>query len=513
MRSKRAFYNVLATAFGQLVAIICGIIVPKISIEYFGSNIYGLLVSIGTLMSVIALGEAGIGGVIRAAYYKPLAENDNEKLSAVWMGAKKYFNVLALFFIPYMLGVTAYFVYTVDFEIARSMVIAFCLIVSAQYFMQYFYSLPNMLLIYAAQKNYIPTLANAIVALLNMGIIAVMIKMNAEILLIKALSISVYMLTPIYVGMYVMRHYKLNRRIAPDKTALAQKWDGLGHHVAYYVNNNIDVLILTLFSTSLMVSVYSVYHFVVISLNKIISTVTSGADAAFGDMIAKNEKTALNRNLAIYEMLILGISAVLFSVAFITLMPFIRLYTSKFNSIAYINPTFGYVLLAAQIANTIRIPYHYVITAAGHFRQTKKYAYSEAIINVVISVLLVWKLGIVGVAIGTFVAMAYRTGCYIKYLKSNLVYRSPWITIRKIIIICVTMVIIIVVSRFVPISQIVGYPQWLLAAVVYTLIAISVTLVSMVVFFNEDFRRAVSIIKYLIARKHLNIFSNIYKRK
>jgi O-antigen/teichoic acid export membrane protein len=503
VRSKRALYNALAMIFGQLVTILCGLVVPKISIEYFGSNIYGMLVSIGSVMSIIALGEAGVGGVIRAAYYKPLAENDNKKLSAVWMSARKYFTVLAFIFIPYMIGVTAYFTHTVGFEINKGMVIAFCLIVSVQYFMQYFYSLPNMLLIYAAQKNYIPTLANAIVALLNMGIIVAMVRINAEIVLIKAVSISVYMLTPIYIGMYIARHYQLDHRIAPDKTALAQKWDGLGHHIAYYINNNIDVLTLTFLSASTMVSIYSVYHFVVASLSQIISTVTNGADAAFGDMIAKNEEDALRRNLAIYETMVFGISSVLFSVAILTLIPFIKLYTSNFENSAYINPTFGFILLASQVANTIRIPYHYIITAAGHFRQTKKYAYAEAILNVVVSVVLVFKLGIVGVAIGTLVAMTYRTACYIGYLENNLIYRSPWIAIRKIIIMVTTITIIMGIARFVPVFNITKFIHWTLAAMIYTLIAIFITLVSTFVFSKKDLMGMVNIVKRLLARKKI----------
>ncbi|NLA84082.1 MAG: sugar isomerase, partial [Clostridiales bacterium] len=50
--------------------------------------------------------------------------------------------------------------------------------------------------------------------------------------------------------------------------------------------------------------------------------------------------------------------------------------------------------------------------AAGHYKQTQMSAIIEMLLNIIISIALVFRWGLVGVAIGTFIAMAYRT-CYL----------------------------------------------------------------------------------------------------
>ena len=72
----------------------------------------------------------------------------------------------------------------------------------------------------------------------------------------------------------------------------------------------------------------------------------------------------------------------------------------------------------------VRIPYATVISSAGHYKETKKGALVEVIINLVISVLLIKPLGMVGVAVGTFLSMTYRTGYTVWYLSGNILKRK-----------------------------------------------------------------------------------------
>lgn len=62
--------------------------------------------------------------------------------------------------------------------------------------------------------------------------------------------------------------------------------------------------------------------------------------------------------------------------------------------------------------------------AAGHYKQTQWSAIIEAGINVVVSVILVFKFSLIGVAIGTLAAMAYRTVYLALYLRKNILYRK-----------------------------------------------------------------------------------------
>ena len=60
----------------QAVVMICGFILPRYFLLYYGSEVNGLISSMTHFLGFISLLELGIGPVIQANLYKPLAEKD-----------------------------------------------------------------------------------------------------------------------------------------------------------------------------------------------------------------------------------------------------------------------------------------------------------------------------------------------------------------------------------------------------------------------------------------------------
>lgn len=58
MRSKKAIKNIIASLGQQLVAIICGLILPRAIIGAYGSNVNGLVSSITQFLAYITLLES-----------------------------------------------------------------------------------------------------------------------------------------------------------------------------------------------------------------------------------------------------------------------------------------------------------------------------------------------------------------------------------------------------------------------------------------------------------------------
>ena len=65
------------------------------------------------------------------------------------------------------------------------------------------------------------------------------------------------------------------------------------------------------------------------------------------------------------------------------------------------------------------------INYAGHFEQTISRTIIESAINIVVSVICVFRFGIYGVLIGTITALLYRTADIIIYANKKLLNRSP----------------------------------------------------------------------------------------
>lgn len=80
---NKTFRNLYIGIILQLITAICGIAVPKLILQYYGSSINGLIVSISQLISYLALVEGGIGAVAIVALYSPLVDQDSNKINNI----------------------------------------------------------------------------------------------------------------------------------------------------------------------------------------------------------------------------------------------------------------------------------------------------------------------------------------------------------------------------------------------------------------------------------------------
>ena len=106
-RQRRARLNILTSLLNQAVTMVCGLIIPRLMLTSFGSEAYGATTSIAQFLSYITLLEGGVGGVARAALYKPLVERDSRAISGVVADIRRFFRAIAYVFVVYTLLLAA----------------------------------------------------------------------------------------------------------------------------------------------------------------------------------------------------------------------------------------------------------------------------------------------------------------------------------------------------------------------------------------------------------------------
>jgi O-antigen/teichoic acid export membrane protein len=226
---------------------------------------------------------------------------------------------------------------------------------------------------------------------------------------------------------------------------------------------------------------------VVASISKVVMIFTHGFEAAFGNMIAQNEKRTLRGNFNLYDLIASSVTVIFFTTAGLLINPFIRLYTNGITDVNYSRELFAYILLISEAVYCIRQPYHTVIVAAGHFKQTQSIAYLEAGTNILLSVLLVLQYGIVGVAIGTLVAMSLRAVLIALYLRKNILYRGFRVFVmRQIITVANAAAIIFAVRMIYPSLQFHSYLEFCQYGVVIVGIAFVITALFDCSFYRRD---------------------------
>lgn len=497
-RSSRAKLNIIVPLVCQLITLFCGLIVPQLMISSFGSEAYGATASIAQFLAYISLLEGGVGGVARAALYKPLAENNIQVISEIITEIKKFFRVIGYIFIVYVLFLACSFKYISHIQcfdwFATFLLV---IVISISTFAQYFIGISYATLIQASQRTYITSIISISTTILNTILIVILVNLGSNLIFVKLVSSCIFVLRPILMWLYVKNKYRLVECKNRTKNYLNQKWAGLGQHIAYFLYSNTDIAVLTVFSNLKVVAVYSVYYMVVSQLENLTASFSSGMEAVFGDMIAKNEIDKLHKTFGYYEIMISIIATILFSTASVLIIPFVRLYTSGINDVNYIQPIFSLLLLLASYVTCVRKPYHNMTIAAGHFRETQIGAYGEAIINIILSIILVIKFGMIGVAVGTFTATVFRLVYYVIYLSNNIFNRKIKLFIKRTIVNVLNLVLIYLLgSILVNVWSFSSYYMWIICGFITALLAVIITLLFNHVFYRND----------------LNIIFNKYKK-
>ena len=411
--------NILTQLLNQLVTTACGILIPRILIAAYGSEAYGISASIAQFLSYITLLEGGIGGVARAKLYGPLAKNDTSETSSVYYAVREFFNHVAAVFVVYnvILGLCYHDLAHVTI-FSKTYIFLLVLSIGLATLAKYVGGLANLTLIVADKKAYVNNLIMVGTTMINTAAVAILVRMGAGLVFVKLGSSLIFVVRPVLYAVYVKKHYILTR--SSKKTALDQKWTGIGQHIAYFLHKNTDIVLLTLLADLRLVAVYSVHNMVINSIRSITEALSGGMEAVFGECIAKDDKSALQKTYRKYKTLLSAGTLVLFSCAGILIVPFIRLYTKGITDVNYIQPAFAWVFLLAEAVNCLVLPCSSLPVAADHLKQTRWGAYSEALINIILSCILIKWEPLLGVAIGTLVATVFRAIYYMAYSAKNI---------------------------------------------------------------------------------------------
>lgn len=478
--------NIIFALLLQFITLISGFILPKIILNYFGSEVNGLISSINQFLSYITLLEGGLSGVILAGLYKPLQQGNAKQISGIVKAAEQFFKKIAFIYLAYVLVVSI--IYPLNYHAAYSYSYIFALIwiLAANLFTQYYFSLIFKLLIQADQKAYIVSIVQSIVVLLNVIATVIINKFYQNILIIKLFGALFYCIQPITFTKYVRSHYKIDKTAEADKESISQRWDGFWQNIAYFVHSNTDIVVLTLFSTLTNVSVYTVYLLIVNALKNLIVSISSAIVPTIGNTLARNNQEEINAEFDFYEFVIFFVSTFLFSAGMSLIVPFVAVYTHGINDANYYQPFFSILMVLAEAVYCLRDPYVSISYAAGHFKQTRRYATLEAIINIGISLVLVHKWGIIGVATGTLIAMLFRAIMHVLYLKKAILFRPRYLALKMVTISCLTIAIIYFLTNTLFSMKIETYLQWfILALKVSTITFVIVLAVSVFVYKNQ----------------------------
>ena len=487
MKSKVTLINIISSLTLQVVTVISGFIIPKIILTNFGSSVNGLVSSLNQFLSYITLIEGGITGVVLANLYKPLVDHDNKKISAVLVTAKKFFNKIGYLFIAYSIGVAVVYPILTKEGFSWSFVASLTVVLSLNLLIQYLFSLSFRVLLQADKKLYVISFTQIVITVCNIACAFFSVKIYPSIHLLKLLTGLLYIIQPLVYGYFVKKHYSINWGTEPDDNLLKERWNGFAINCAAFIHNSTDITILTIFTNLATVSIYGVYTLVTNGLNGLFAAVFRAIAPTVGQAYAKGDEHELNKKLDLFEFITFISVYFCFTLSGLLITPFVQLYTNGITDVDYIQPIFGVLIVMAEGLYLIKEPHLDLSYSANKFKELSVPAFVEAGINILVSIILVHKLGLIGVAIGTIAGMTYRMAYQIYFTTKIVKNRKQWIFYKKLLAFSFVTLIGVAICHFVPLTEITVW-NWVLHAFIYALIFGVLYLILSLLLFKKDVR-------------------------
>ena len=393
----------------QVVTLLLGIIIPKLMIVSYGSEVNGLLSSIRQVFVYVALLEAGIGTASLQALYAPVALGDNKRICEIMAATSAYYKRTGVLYGIAVIGLAIFYPIIVKSDIPVMVVVAVILFQGASGVINYFFQGKFTILLRVDGRGYITTNLNTIVSVISKLVQIGLILMGFNVIAVQFAYFAINLLQMIYnITWYVKKHYDwLDLSVEPDYNALSQ-------------------------SNSLIISCVS----------NIIDTLCSSVEFVLGQAF-NSDKNKFMKLQEVYETYYLGVSFFFFTVTLIMLPSFMKIYSSGITDAQYVDKYLPLLFVTLNVLMYSRRTSSQIINFAGHFKQTQVRSIIESAINLTVSLVLVFKIGMYGVLLGTIAALLYRTNDVIIYANWNILGRKPWKTYRRWIQNTIVMVLLV----------------------------------------------------------------------
>ncbi|WP_026491572.1 lipopolysaccharide biosynthesis protein [Butyrivibrio sp. XPD2002] len=412
-RTKLAAKNITFGYVGQLATALMSFILRTIFIARLSRNLLGVNDLYSNILSLLSMAELGIGTALNFSLYAPVARKDTEKVKSYMQMYRKAYHTIAIVVAVIGLALTPFLKYFVKKpgEITvRDMTLYYLIFLFntvSTYFVSYKYSLVN-----AEQKNYIQTNINTITKIITVFFQIIILLVIPNLYLYLLADAAVQLIQKLFVNNYLNRLYPYltDKDVTPlsteEHSEIWRKTRALVlHKVGDVARLQTDTLIISSFIEVGMAAVVGNYTMVTGTIANFVNIIFNSVISGFGNLIATESKEKQFKTFKVYRFFaswVYGFSACGF---FILLQPLIYLWiVQKYGPDWMLGNLAVYLFLTDYYFKGDRIVLSNYKTAAGVFEQDKYLALIQGIVNLVLSIVLVQKIGLAGIYVGTVVS-------------------------------------------------------------------------------------------------------------
>lgn len=407
-RYQSAKKNIMVSVLAQPLLLILTFGVRTVFIKTLGEEYLGLNGLYTNLLSFLSFAELGIGIAISAALYEPIAARNTKAINVLMIFFRKIYRIIAgIVFVGGIILTVAlpYFINGTMPQFARIGFILFFMNSVVSYLL-----VTNRTLLAADQKQYINVLNQFAFSMVQQIVQVLILIYLHNFLLYLAIQIMCTLISNIWISIIVRKNYpflnyNISEKISP-KVLSKLKSNVLGMVSAKFggiILTGTDNIILSSFIGLTIVGQYSNYMLIINGCVLVLSAILGGITATIGNLKSEKNKiieTQYFNNFFDLNALLISIISMGLT---IFLIPFIKIWAGPDYILSWVIS--GLIVMTFFTNQLRQIGISYIV-AYELFGRLKIKSIIEAGTNLIVSLLLVvvFKLGIMGVLIGTLLS-------------------------------------------------------------------------------------------------------------
>ena len=260
--------NMVFSLAAQMVTIILNIISRRVFVDALSKEYLGISTAFSSILTVLALAELGVGSAIIYSMYKPIAENDQEKIKSLMRLYRQVYCIVGSLIIGVGAALTPFLHLFVEEmpDIPHISIIYLMLVLQSG--VTYFFSYKTSFLT-ATQQSHIIQKYDMATAFIQITLQIVVLQTLGDYFLYLAIGIVCPFIKNVIATMHIDRMYPFLRqkaqRLDPEETGKIKK-NVLAlfiYKICQKLSTTIDTLLISKMLGVTEVAIYSNYHLII----------------------------------------------------------------------------------------------------------------------------------------------------------------------------------------------------------------------------------------------------------
>lgn len=482
-RVNKSFKNARVAVAINVILLLLSFWSRRIFIDILGTSVTGMNSTLIDLLGLLNLAELGILTAISYSLYKPLFDDDRQKISQIISLMGYLYRIIGVVILSAGV-IVSLFLPMIYGDKGVDMILIFVgfytLLISN--LLSYFFNYKQNILA-ADHRNYVIVSTTGLMQVGKTVLQILFLSYVGEGIYIKYFEfLAIELLFSVLYTLVINRRvksrypwldssYATGRRVRKEYPEVFMKIKQVfAHKFGGFVLTQTDTIIISIILSWSTVTLYTNYQLIFSRLTRLVFASFDNLNAGVGGLVAQGDKNKVRWTYSQLNALFFWVAGTVVLSGYFLTEPFIMLWLGNGSEFVLSGPVFT-VFMANLYVSIVRRPQDVFLSAHGIFHDIWA-PWAEAALNLIISIVMGLMFGLIGVLIGTLVSTLLIAILWKPYLLFKEAFGiSAW-NYWKQVFVFLALTILSCVGVFAVNSLFGGAPanyyQWIVRALVLT---------------------------------------------